>query len=198
MREAPEPRIHPSADVDDCSVLGCGAAIWNDVQVRGGAAIGEETSLGKNCYVDANVAIGARCKIQNNVSIYHGVTIKDGVFVGPHVCFTNDRIPRAINPDGTLKSAEDWVVTETFVETGASIGAHSVVLPGLTIGRFALVGAGSVVTRSVPPNGLVVGNPARLVGWVCDCGARLYETATASGIAACPECGARVRIGTNP
>lgn len=196
MPELPETRIHPTAEVAETAVLGSGVAIWNNAQVRGGAAIGDETSLGKNCYVDADVVLGARCKVQNNVSIYHGVTIRDGVFVGPHVCFTNDRIPRAINPDGSRKNSDDWIVLETLVDTGASIGAHSVVLPGMTIGRFALVGAGSVVTRSVPANGLVVGNPARLAGWVCDCGVRLPKDDNASRFATCRECGARVRIGT--
>ena len=196
MAETGQTRIHPTAEVADTAVLGAGVAVWNNAQVRGGASIGDETSLGKNCYVDSDVVIGARCKIQNNVSIYHGVTIRDGVFLGPHVCFTNDRIPRAINPDGSRKGSDDWVVSETLVETGASIGANAVILPGITIGRFALVGAGSVVTKSVPPNALVVGNPARIVGWICDCGERVEETDHASRNATCALCGARVTIGT--
>lgn len=166
-------RIHPTAEVSSDAQIGVGARIWNQVQVREGAVIGEATIIGKNSYIDFGVSVGPRCKIQNNVSVFHGVTIEDGVFLGPHVCFTNDRLPRAINPDGSSKGEEDWTVTSTLVRTGASIGAGSVILPGVTLGRFCLVAAGSVVTRSVAANALVVGSPARRVGWVCDCGVRL-------------------------
>lgn len=168
-------RVHPTAEVSPDAQIGAGVRIWNQVQVREGAAIGGETIIGKNSYVDFGVSIGPRCKIQNNVSVFHGVTIEDGVFLGPHVCFTNDRLPRAINPDGSPKGEEDWTVTLTLVKTGASVGAGSVILPGVTLGRFCLVAAGSVVTRSVAANALVVGSPARRVGWVCDCGARLPD-----------------------
>jgi len=201
VRSVPPARIHPTAEVSPQAVLGPGAGIWNQVQVREGASIGAQTNIGKNCYIDSGVSIGARCKIQNNVSVFHGVTVKDGVFLGPHVCFTNDRLPRAINPDGSLKGAEDWKVDETIVETGASVGAHSVILPGITLGRFCMVGAGSVVTKSVPANGLVVGNPARLVGWVCDCGARLKtDDSTLSKLVStvhCPQCGRAITIEGN-
>jgi acetyltransferase-like isoleucine patch superfamily enzyme len=118
------------------------------------------------------VQIGNFVKIQNYVSVFHGVSIRDGVFVGPHVCFTNDLNPRAINADGSPKSADDWVCTNTVVEYGAAIGANSTIVCGVTIGSWALVGAGSVVTKSVPDHGLVVGNPARLIGYVCKCGRR--------------------------
>jgi UDP-2-acetamido-3-amino-2,3-dideoxy-glucuronate N-acetyltransferase len=185
-------RIHPTAEVSPAADLGRGVSVWNQVQVREGARIGAETSIGKNCYIDTGVTIGARCKIQNNVSIFHGVSVADGVFLGPHVCFTNDRLPRAINPDGSLKGAEDWAVSETVVETGASVGANSTILPGLRLGRFCLVAAGSVVTKNVPANGLVMGNPARLAGWVCDCGARLPDGRLAD---ICPECGRPVAVG---
>lgn len=165
--------IHDSAEVSEKATLKQNVKIWNQAQVREGVHISENTIVGKNVYIDFGVHIGKNCKIQNNVSVFHGVIIEDGVFVGPHVCFTNDRIPRAINPDGSLKSDEDWELAETVVESGASIGAHSVILPGIRLGTFAMIGAGSVVTRDVPPHTLVFGNPARPVSRVCACGRKI-------------------------
>jgi acetyltransferase-like isoleucine patch superfamily enzyme len=124
-------------------------------------------------YIDFNVTIGDRVKIQNYALIYHGVTIEDGVFVGPYACLTNDKLPRAITPDGELKTDADWEVGTILVKVGASIGAGAIILPSVTIGQFALVGAGAVVTHNVPDYGLVFGNPARLMGYVCPCGNRL-------------------------
>jgi UDP-2-acetamido-3-amino-2,3-dideoxy-glucuronate N-acetyltransferase len=167
--------IHPTAEVSPDAVIGPGTSLWNQVQVRAGVSIGAACIIGKNAYIDANVLIGSRVKIQNNASIFHGVTIEDGVFIGPHVCFTNDVQPRAITPQGHLKGQEDWVVGTTLVRSGASVGAGSVILSNLTIGRFAMIGAGSVVTRSVPDYGLVYGNPARQHGYVCRCGQRLGD-----------------------
>jgi UDP-2-acetamido-3-amino-2,3-dideoxy-glucuronate N-acetyltransferase len=169
-------RIHPTAEVSPNAKIGQGTSIWHQVQIREDAQIGEECILSKGVYVDAGVAIGNRVKIQNYVSVYHGVTIEDGVFVGPHVCFTNDLLPRAINPDGTLKSSTDWALSKTLVCKGASIGANSTIRCGITIGAWALIGAGSVVTRDVPDHGLVWGNPATLQGFVCSCGGRLSVT----------------------
>lgn len=166
-------RIHSTADVSPKATIGEGSSIWHQCQVREGALIGEQCILGKNVYVDFDVRIGNRVKIQNNCSVYHGVTLEDGVFLGPHVVLTNDLYPRAINPDGTLKGNDDWEVGPILIRTGASIGARTVILPGVTIGRFALVGAGSVVTRDVPDYGLVYGTPSRLAGYVCACGSRL-------------------------
>lgn len=167
--------IHPTAEVAASAQIGRGTCLWNQVQVRNGARIGAECNLGKNVYIDFGVVIGDRVKIQNNVSVYHGVTIEDGVFIGPHVCFTNDLNPRAITPDGKVKGQEDWVVGAILIRCGASIGAGSIILPNVTIGSFALVGAGSVVTRSVPDHALVYGNPARIHGYVCRCGGRLVN-----------------------
>ena len=167
--------IHPTAEVSPDAAIGAGTSLWNQVQVRAGARIGADCNIGKNVYIDANVAVGSRVKIQNNVSVFHGVTIEDGVFIGPHVCFTNDMQPRAITHQGAAKGQEDWRVGTTLVRYGASIGAGSILLPDITIGRFAMIGAGSVVTHSVPDYALIYGNPARQHGYVCQCGQRLDD-----------------------
>lgn len=180
-------RIHPTAEVSDRATVGPGTSIWNQAQVREGAAIGANCVLGLGVYVDFDVRIGNNVKIQNRVSVFHGSTIEDGVFLGPHAVLTNDRNPRAINPDGSLKSADDWSVSPIVIKYGASIGAGALVLPGVTVGRFALVGAGAVVSRDVPDFALVVGVPARQVGWVCPSGHRLQEETLA-----CGECGWRL------
>jgi acetyltransferase-like isoleucine patch superfamily enzyme len=182
--------IHPTADVAADAQIGEGTRIWNQAQVREGARIGAECIISKGVYIDFGVQIGSRTKIQNNVSVYHGVTIEDGVFIGPHVCFCNDMLPRAITPDGALKGQEDWEVGPVLVRRGASIGAGSIILPNVTIGAFALVGAGSVVTRSVPDQGLVYGNPARLAGYVCRCVRKLEQMSeTSAGLTGrCPVC----------
>lgn len=166
-------RIHLTAEVSPDANIGAGTRIWGWAQIREGAKIGEHCNIGKGVYVDFDVRIGSRCKIQNNASIFHGARLEDGVFVGPHACLTNDRLPRAITPQGELKGAEDWEVGSILLRYGCSVGAGALILPDITVGRFALVGAGSVVTRSVPDHGLVVGNPARLIGFVCACGGRL-------------------------
>jgi len=163
-------KIHPTADVSPLAEIGDETRIWHEAQVRERARIGRECILGKGVYVDFGVQIGDRVKIQNRASVYHGVTLECGVFVGPHVIFTNDRFPRAITPDGQLKSDSDWEVGETLVKEGASIGAGSIILPGVTIGRFAMIGAGSLVTHDVVDFAIVFGNPARQWGFACCCG----------------------------
>lgn len=167
--------VHPTAEVSSDASLGSGVYVWHHAQVREGASIGNNCVVGKGVYIDFGVTIGNNVKIQNNALIYHGVTIEDGVFIGPHACLTNDKVPRAITPDGYLKRDADWEVGKILVKYGASVGAGAVVLPQVTIGRFALVGAGAVVTKDVPDHGLVVGNPAGLMGYVCKCGRRLSE-----------------------
>jgi UDP-2-acetamido-3-amino-2,3-dideoxy-glucuronate N-acetyltransferase len=167
--------IHETADVSESAHIGEGTKIWHHAHVRENAVIGKNCVLSKNVYIDYGVIIGNNVKIQNNVSVYHGVGIEDGVFIGPHVCFTNDKRPRAINPDGTAKSAGDWHISRTWVRRGASIGARAVLLPGITIGEWAMVGAGSIITKDVPRFALVVGSPARLIGYVCKCGNMLSD-----------------------
>jgi acetyltransferase-like isoleucine patch superfamily enzyme len=162
--------IHDTAEVADSASIGEGTKVWHHAQVREGARIGRDCILGKGVYVDKDVVVGDRCKIQNRASVFHGVTLADGVFVGPHAVFANDTFPRAINPDGSLKSEDDWTAEPTRVGHGASIGAGAVVLPGVTIGDWALVAAGAVVTADVPAHGIVKGNPARMAGWACTCG----------------------------
>jgi UDP-2-acetamido-3-amino-2,3-dideoxy-glucuronate N-acetyltransferase len=184
------PRIHPTAEVAADAVIGPGTRVWNQAQVREGARIGAECVIGKNAYVDAGVIVGNRVKIQNNASLYHGATVEDGVFIGPHACLTNDRRPRAINADGSLKTDADWQVSPILVRTGAAVGAGSVVVGGVTIGRWAMVGAGSVVTRDVADHELVAGNPAHRLGSVCACGERLADSDDGTPFAgSCPTCG---------
>lgn len=182
-------KIHPTADVSDMAQIGEGVRIWNHCQVREDAQIGSGSILGKDSYVDFGVQIGDNVKIQNGAYIYHGTTIESGVFVGPGVIFTNDKKPRAITPDGSLKGNDDWDLGKTLIRYGASIGAGAIILPDLTIGRFALVGAGAVVTRDVPDHALVIGNPARQAGYVCKCATKLIEEG--AGKYLCPACGDR-------
>ncbi len=170
--------IHPSATIEENVSVGDGTSIWHLVHVRQGARIGAECVISRGVFIDVGVQIGNRVKIQNYVSVYHGVTVDDGVFVGPNVVFTNDKRPRAINPDGSLKNADDWVVSPTHVRTGAAIGANSVIVCGIVIGRWAMIGAGAVVTHDVPDYGLVMGNPARLVGYVDRLGNRIEAPPT--------------------
>jgi UDP-2-acetamido-3-amino-2,3-dideoxy-glucuronate N-acetyltransferase len=179
--------VHPSAFVADNAKIGPGTKVWHLAQVREGATIGAECILGKGVYVGEGVHIGSRVKIQNGVSIYPGATVEDGVFIGPHVCFTNDRHPRAINPDGSVQTAGQWEISSILVREGASLGAACVLVAGVTVGRWALVAAGAVVTKDVPDYGLVAGNPARRIGSVCVCGRRLREVS--DGRLSCANCG---------
>jgi UDP-2-acetamido-3-amino-2,3-dideoxy-glucuronate N-acetyltransferase len=186
-------RIHPTADVSPKAIIGEGTSIWHQAQVREGVRLGQNCILGKGVYVDADVSIGDNVKIQNYVSVFHGVTIEAGVFVGPHVCFTNDLHPRAVNPDGTLKAADDWELTKTLIRRGAALGANSTIVCGVTVGIWAMIGAGSVVTRDIPDHGLAWGNPARLHAFVCPCGEKLVRDEArveAGGVPMkCTQCG---------
>jgi UDP-2-acetamido-3-amino-2,3-dideoxy-glucuronate N-acetyltransferase len=177
--------IHPTAEVSPQATVGDGTRVWNEAQVRAGARIGRDCILAKGVYVDADVVIADRVKLENRVSVFRGAHLDSGVFVGPHSCLLNDKRPRATTLAGDLKREDDWTVSGVTVAEGASIGGGCTVLPGVSIGRFAMVGAGAVVTRDVPDHGLVIGNPARLVGYVCECGGRLLQDGS------CPACGRR-------
>lgn len=166
--------VHNTAEVSDGAVIGEGTKVWNHVQIRENSVIGKDCIISKNVYIDAGVNIGSRVKIQNNVNVYHGVTIEDDVFLGPSMTFTNDMYPRAMS--------SDWEVTETLVKKGASICANTTIRCGITIGEYGMVGAGSVVTKDVKPYELVVGNPAKHIGWVCECGHKLMDNFK------CPHC----------
>ncbi|HLX34237.1 MAG TPA: acyltransferase [Candidatus Limnocylindrales bacterium] len=167
------PRIHASADVEGNVLIGDGTSVWHRAQIRTGARIGSECVIGRDVFVDVDVVIGSRVKIQNGALVYHGVTVEDGVFIGPGAILTNDRHPRAVTTSGDLATADDWTVSPIVLRQGSSIGAGAVIVAGTEVGEYSLVGAGAVVTRTVPAHALVVGNPARRIGWVCDCGARL-------------------------
>ncbi len=162
--------IHKSASVSPEATIGEDTKIWNEAQVRENARVGRECVIGKGAYVGEGVVIGDRCKLENRVSAFEGATLEDGVFVGPHAAFLNDKRPRAVTPEGRLKTVADWTVSPTRAREGAAIGGGAMILPGVTVGRWAMVGSGAVVTKDVPDFALVLGNPARIVGYVCRCG----------------------------
>lgn len=159
--------IHPLAVVEDGAEIGAGTKVWRFAHVRNGAVIGESCIIGNAAFIDAHVRIGDRVKIQNCGIVYAGVTVDDEVFIGPNVTFTNDRYPRAVNPD--------WQIVPTHICHGASIGANATVVCGTTVGIYAMIAAGSVVSRDVPSFTLVRGNPARPVGYVCICGRKVGD-----------------------
>jgi UDP-2-acetamido-3-amino-2,3-dideoxy-glucuronate N-acetyltransferase len=156
--------IHESSYVDEGAVIGNNTRIWHFCHIQSGAIIGSNCSLGQNVNVANNVTIGNGCKIQNNVSLYEGVQLEDDVFCGPSCVFTNDLTPRAKYPKGRA------AFLKTIVKKGASIGANATIVCGNTIGRWAMIASGAVVTRDVPDHALMVGVPARQKGWVCECG----------------------------
>jgi UDP-2-acetamido-3-amino-2,3-dideoxy-glucuronate N-acetyltransferase len=175
--------VHDSSYVDDGARIGKGTKIWHFCHVMGGAVIGERCSLGQNVVVMPGTRIGTNVKIQNNVSIYEGVELDDDVFCGPSCVFTN-----VLNPRSHVSRKHEY--RKTLVRRGASIGANATIVCGVTLGEYAFIGAGAVVTADVPAYALMVGVPARRVGWMCQCGERLL---LADGSAACAACGARYR-----
>lgn len=158
-------KAHHTAEISLKAQIGEGTSIWNHSQIRD-AIIGKNCIIGKGVYIDSGVIIGDNVKIQNGVSLYNGVILEDGVFCAPHCVFTNDKYPRAVNSDGKLKSANDWNISKTIIRRGASIGAGAVIVCGITVGEWAMVGAGAVVTKDVLEYTLVYGNPASFRNYV--------------------------------
>lgn len=191
--------IHATADISKKAKIGINSKIWHQCQVRENASIGKNCILGKNVYIDHDVKIGNNVKIQNNSSIYFGSKIEDGVFIGPHVCLANDKMPRAITKDKKLKTDRDWAAGKILVEKGASIGAGSVVLPDIVIGQFAMIGAGSIVTKDIPDYCLAYGNPAELKGHVCRCGAKIMKIEERGDklVLYCSKCGENIATKKN-
>jgi len=182
---------HKTAIIEEGAKIGENTKIWHHTHVREGGKIGSNCNIGKNCYIDKGAIVGNNVKIQNNVSVWHGVVIEDDVFVGPNVVFTNDLYPRAFIWDKER-------LQKTLIKKGASLGANSTIICGnRVIGEYALVGAGAVVTKDVPPHGLVIGNPARLVGFVCKCGYPLKEKIGEEDhfvIMKCDHCNSTIKI----
>lgn len=168
-------RIQPSADVDDRAEIGEGSSIWHLAQVREGAVIGRDCIVGRGAYIGIGVRMGNRCKVQNLALVYEPALLEDGVFVGPAVVFTNDHFPRSVDPEGNLKRGDDWEAVGVTVRQGASIGARAVCVAPVTIGRWAMVAAGAVVTRHVPDFALVAGVPAKRIKWVGKAGEPLVS-----------------------
>jgi acetyltransferase-like isoleucine patch superfamily enzyme len=184
--------IHESAYVEDGAEIDDDTNIWHFVHIREGAEIGKNCNIGKGVYIDTKVKIGDNCKIQNFATVYQGVQIGNNVFIGPHVCFTNDLQPRA-----TIWNEERLV--ETTVKDGSSVGANSTIIAGIIIGKYSMIGAGSVVTKNVPDYGLVFGNPAKLKGFVCECGTKLGKKTEGKGeiVLVCQKCGKKIIIDEN-
>ena len=176
--------VHPSAIVDEGACIGKGCRIWHWVHICGGARIGKGVSLGQNVFVGNRVVIGDHCKVQNNVSVYDNVTLEEGVFCGPSMVFTNVYNPRAL-----IERKNEY--RDTLVKKGATLGANCTIVCGLTIGEYAFIGAGAVVAKDVPAYALVVGVPARQIGWVSQYGEQLDLPLTGHAQAACPHTGER-------
>ncbi|WP_194409722.1 acyltransferase [Microbacterium cremeum] len=185
--------VEASADVADSAQLGDGTRVWHLAQVREDAILGADCIVGRGAYVGPGVVVGDACKIQNHALVYEPALLGDGVFIGPAAVLTNDEFPRAVNPDLTLKSADDWHAVGVTVEDGASIGARAVCIAPVRIGAWALVAAGAVVTKNVPAHALMVGTPARRVGWVGRTGKPLDRE---GDVWVCPDSGERyVEVG---
>lgn len=187
-RDPAAPFIHPSAEVHPSVQIGRGTKIWHQAQIRENARIGEDCNISKDVYIDIGVTLGNRVKIQNGVSVYHGVVLEDDTFVGPHASFTNDPMPRSFSVD--------WEVVPTYVRRGAAIGANATIICGVTLGPYSMVAAGSTVTNDVPPHALVIGSPARVVGYICRRGHRMTAETPLdyASVYRCDECGEVLRV----
>ena len=181
-------RVLASADVDDRAELGDGTTVWHLAQVREGAKLGRNCIVGRGAYVGTGVQMGDNCKLQNYALVYEPARLEDGVFVGPAAVLTNDLYPRSIDPDGNLKRGDDWEAVGVTLRTGASIGARAVCVAPVTVGRWATVAAGAVVTKDVPDFALVAGVPAKRIRWVGRAGVPLEQTD--DGKWRCPKTGA--------
>lgn len=179
-------RIEPSADVSPSATIGEDSSIWHLAQVREDAVLGEHCNIGRGAYIGPGVVLGKNCKVQNYALVYEPARLADGVFIGPAAVLTNDLYPRATTPDGTLKGNDDWQAVAVTIGEGASIGARAVCIAPVTIGAWAMVAAGSVVTRDVQEHALVAGVPAKQIGWVGKSGHRLVYR---DGAWRCPETG---------
>jgi len=186
--------IHCSAEVDASATLGARSKIWHLAQIREHAALGSNCIIGRGAYVGSGVILGNACKIQNYALVYEPAVLEDGVFIGPAAVLTNDRFPRAVNPDLSLKSSTDWDPVGVRIRRGAAIGARAVCIAPVEIGEWAIVGSGAVVTRDVPAHALVVGNPARQIGWVGHSGQRLIQDDHDTTMWHCPSTQMRYRI----
>jgi UDP-2-acetamido-3-amino-2,3-dideoxy-glucuronate N-acetyltransferase len=175
--------VHPSSYIDEGAEIGEDSRIWHFTHVMAGARVGRRCNIGQNVVISPEVVIGDNVKIQNNVSVYTGVVLEDDVFCGPSMVFTN-----VVNPRSHVTRKHEY--RPTVVRKGATLGANSTIVCGHTIGRYAFIGAGAVVTRDVPDHALVVGNPGRVTGWVCECGVKLSAGAVLPRDAACAACGA--------
>ena len=182
--------VHNTAIVDDGAQIGDGSRVWHWVHICGGAKIGKGVSLGQNVFVGNKVIVGDHCKIQNNVSVYDNVTLEDGVFCGPSMVFTN-----VYNPRSLIERKDEY--RDTLVKRGATLGANTTIICGVTIGEFAFVGAGSLVNKSVPPYALMVGVPARQIGWMSEYGEQIPLPVRGEGAFTCPNSGDRYQLSNN-